>query len=339
VGGDDTVKLHVLYRSTGGENRKNRPAFYSKLLALASLTRALDALQTEYEIVFLNDGTIPNDRLTLMIAFGAALSICCGSNRASYRYALRLPRRRGWAPDDLVWFAEDDYLYRPESMTSFVSAAEALPDASYFSVYTEDRLDPGSSRWSPTLAPDGRATNDPDAIDVGGVRWYRAAGTTSSFGARVGTVVDDERLLRGAALSGGAWDYATCLAYQGFRPSAAEALVRLPDLAMPPRPLSHRIGRAGAQVIMDAVALSRPAGRHRRLVAADPDLATHLEEPFLSPGTDWAALAESTEEWLAETGGLPRQRRSAPRTPQAVPAPVVSAATTQPLRRPSVAAG
>jgi len=303
------VKLHVIYRSTGGENRKNRPAFYSKLIALASLARALDALQTEYEIVFLNDGEIPTDRLTLMVAFGAALAVACGSNRSSYRYALRLPRRRGWAPGDLVWFAEDDYLYRPDALTSFVTAATRLPDASYFSLYTEDRLDPSSTRWAPVLALEGRATGDPAAYDVDGVRWYRAAGTTSSFGARVATIVSDERLLRTAPFSGGAWDYATCLAYQGLRPSAAEALVRPPDGARPERSLPARVGRFGAQALMDAVALSRPARLRRQLFAADPDLATHMEEPFLSPGTDWAGLAEDTHRWLAASGGLPRARR------------------------------
>ena len=57
--------LHVVYRSYGGENAKGRPPYYSKLLALTSMVRAAELAGEHVHLVFLNDGTIPADRLAV----------------------------------------------------------------------------------------------------------------------------------------------------------------------------------------------------------------------------------------------------------------------------------
>jgi hypothetical protein len=43
--------LHVVDRSHGGENAKDRPRFYSKLLTLASLVRAAEEAGRPIELV------------------------------------------------------------------------------------------------------------------------------------------------------------------------------------------------------------------------------------------------------------------------------------------------
>jgi hypothetical protein len=146
------------------------------------------------------------------------VQVSCGSNRASLRRVLALPRERGWPGGDLVWFAEDDYLYSAHALAGVVTAARELPRADYFAVYSMLRFDRYATRSSPIIAGRVRADGDPDAVRLGPSRWYEAVSTTSTFGARVRTLLEDEWLLRSAPFVGGAFDHATCLTLQGYRP-------------------------------------------------------------------------------------------------------------------------
>ncbi len=218
------MRLYVVCRSVGQENAKNRPDFYGKTLSLASLLRSVENVGIPTRLVFANDGPIPPERLAMMSATGEVLPIRCGSNRASYRLVLRLPVARGWDPDDLVWFAEDDYLYTAGALAAVVAAAEKIPQADYFTLYSRLRFDPGATRRRPAFSPLDRSDGDPDAVEIGNVRWYRAVSSTSTFGAWVHTLTADQRLLRSVPFVGGAFDHATCLAYQGYRPFPLHAL-------------------------------------------------------------------------------------------------------------------
>jgi hypothetical protein len=295
------MRLYVVCRSVGSENAKNRPNFYSKTLALASLLRAVENVDIPTRIVFANDGPIPAERVALMASAGEVLPVRCGSNRSSYRLVLRLPRARGWAPDDLVWLAEDDYLYTADALSEVVAAAEKLPEADYFTTYSRLRFAPDATRRNPRFAGQDRADGDPGAVGIGRVRWYRAVSSTSTFGAWVQTLLADERLLRAAPFVGGAFDHATCLAYQGYRPFELAELGGEP-LEPGEHPAAKRLARAaaltGLRGALNVAALARPERARRVLVAPDPDLATHMEASYLAPGTDWAAEARAVEEWL-----------------------------------------
>src|SRR5262245_51017291 len=128
-------RLHIVYRSYGPENMKERPPYYSKLLALASLVQAAEDAGPPIEIVFLNDGPIPGDRLALMAAAGEVVSRSGLGLRGSLRAALALPIERRWPDEDLVWLCEDDYLYRDRAVRDLIAAADALPHADYLSLY------------------------------------------------------------------------------------------------------------------------------------------------------------------------------------------------------------
>ncbi|MBX6389003.1 MAG: hypothetical protein IRZ08_08390 [Frankia sp.] len=297
------MKLYVICRSVGSENKKNRPEFYSKTTALASLLRAAENVTIPLSLVFANDGPIPDDRLELMRRAGEVLPLRCGSNRASLRFVLRLPRLRGWDPDDLVWFAEDDYLYTADALSSLVAAAEKVPEADYFAMYSTLRFAPGATRGRPAIdSVRTRAQGDDTAIQIGRVRWYRAVSTTSTFGSWVRTITADEWLLRSAPFVGGAFDHATCLAYQGYRPFSLAELPGEPlqdgEQASTAKRLARRVALTGARGALNVVALARPEQSRRVLIAPDPDLVTHMEAGLLSPGTDWAAEAEAADAWL-----------------------------------------
>ncbi|OHV47999.1 hypothetical protein [Pseudofrankia sp. BMG5.36] len=299
------MRLYVVCRSVGSENAKNRPSFYNKTLALASLLRAVENVDIPTQVVFANDGPIPPERLAMMSGAGEVLPIRCGSNRSSYRLVLRLPRIRGWDANDLVWFAEDDYLYAADALAGVVAAAGKLPEADYFTIYSRLRFAPGATRRRPTISALDRAEGDDEAVPIDRARWYRAVSSTSTFGAWVHTIVADERLLRTAPFVGGAFDHATCLAYQGYRPFGLSELAGEPLDEPEEHPAVKRVARrvalTGVRSTLNAVALARPEHSRRVLVAPDPDLATHMEMGQLAPGTDWEAEVRSVEEWMHAT--------------------------------------
>jgi hypothetical protein len=298
--------LRIVYRSTGTENGKPRPEYYSKMLGLASLLRAADRLPFAPEIVFLNDGRVSDAVLDLQHDHGAVHGVDGGSNRRSFRAAVaRAAAVPAGGPDEIVWFAEDDYLYAPEAFTTLMAAAERFPVADYFSLYGSDALDASVPGRRPVMRPEKGAAGDPRARAAGAATWYRAHATTSTFGVRAPALRQDARLLRLMPWTGGAWDTATCLALQGYRPFRAADL--LPDAA-------GGVVRTGVRGLVRAGAGLRSARRESRRrvqLGADPELIWHMElldgttrtaPSALTARVDWGSLAIDTMFWAADRG-------------------------------------
>ncbi len=293
--------LHVIYRSYGGENMKGRPDYYDKLLALASLVRSFDEIETgSAELVFLNDGPIPADRLRLMQRSGEVIARSDLGLLGSLRTGRVLAGSRGWPRDDLVWFSEDDYLYLPAALGNLIDAAAAWPDASYFGLYAliGSRL-PSGKRFEDDLRVPKR-WRDSEARNVRGHPWRRALSTTSTFGARVGALADDQAMMRLMMRSGGAFDHTTCLIYQGYAPHPLGALVRSFRDPGSTTSLSRRLGALHLRMALNVyqAARSRRPSARRVLVSADPALITHLETEYMAAGTDWRAVADETRAWM-----------------------------------------
>jgi len=241
---------------------------------------------------------------------GEVVTIAAGSNRASYRAAVaREAAGAGEAGPELVWFAEDDYLYRPEALPALVAGAATVSDADYFSLYGSEAVDAAAPRTAPRPRALPGAEGDPAAVATGDVTWYRAFSTTSTFGVR--RLAQDARLLRLCPLTGGAWDHTTSLVLQGLSPFTPAELAA---------DLTGRGGAGGARSVLRGLArsvlaaraLRRPA-RRRVLLGSDPELVRHLELPTPHPrtpaspatqGFDWEALAGETIAW-AQARGLP----------------------------------
>ena len=290
--------LHVIYRSYGGENRKGRPDYYSKMLSLASLVRSFrEVAPGQAELIFLNDGPIPADRLRLMEMSGQVLARSKLGLRGSMREALALPTARGWPVSDLVWLSEDDYLYLPRALPDLIAAAEACSDAAYFGLYAliGSRLPSGGTFEDPARVPKGWRQSEP--VLVRGHAWRRALSTASTFGARVGPLVADRMMMLLAMRTGGAWDHTTSLMYQGFSPYPIRALRHSFHDAAGTNNWPHRAAVLVARLGLNVYQAARRA-TPVQLVAADPSLATHLETQYLAQGTDWRAAAEDTQSWL-----------------------------------------
>ena len=285
--------LHIISRSYAGENKKGRPDYYSKRLSLISLIQAFQRIKSgAAELIFVNDGPIPDDRLELMKASGDVVMRSRLGMQGSMRAILDLPVARSWPGDDLVWFAEDDYLYLPHAFVDLIAAAEAFPKASYFGLYAliGSRQPNGVTFDDPLRLP--RRWAESEVTIVNGHPWRRALSTTSTFGVRVGPLVEDLPMMKVAMQSGGAWDHTTCLMYQGYTPYPLKSLLGpLFDSKVAGAP--RRAGVFGARMGLNLYSLMRamkPA-KHRILVAPEPALITHLETEHLAVGTDWEAAA------------------------------------------------
>ncbi|MDN5932505.1 MAG: hypothetical protein L0I24_15805, partial [Pseudonocardia sp.] len=162
--------LRILHRSYGGDNTKPRPAYYSKLLALAAMLRAADALDVAPELVFINDGPMPDERLRVMERFGEVRWVRRGGSDAnSYREMLADENARAGQPDDLIWLAEDDYLYVPDALRQLVAGAAAT-DADYFTLYGSRAIDAERSGRTAVLRPEPAAEGTGQAVEVGAQR-------------------------------------------------------------------------------------------------------------------------------------------------------------------------
>ncbi|MGI8882335.1 MAG: hypothetical protein ACR2KJ_17845 [Jatrophihabitans sp.] len=289
--------LHVVYRSYGGENTKGRPAYYSKSLALASLIRAVEAADRPTEMVFVNDGPIPSDRLQAMKRTGEVITLPDVGAKRSFLAALAMPARRGWPARDVVWFAEDDYLYLPTAFCQLGRAADAAPAGDYFGLYALiDGVPPEGGRAPAWLtAPRSQRTAAPMMVD--GQCWRVALATTSTFGARVESVRVDRLAFALSMVTATAWDYTACLTYQGYQPFRWQRLAAEPRTVE--RTLKRRLRTNAAvpgRIAVNLLAL-RQRRRNRLIWAADPALCTHLESAHLARGTDWATLSDQTAAW------------------------------------------
>lgn len=302
------MTLRVVYRSYGGENKKGRPEYYSKLLALTSFVRAVEG--TGADLVFLNDGPVPLDRLRLMRQFGEVLERADLGMRGSYRTALAYPQAAQWASEDLVWFSEDDYLYTPGSFHCLHRAAETLSEVDYFALYASTPERPAKRDDEPPAhRPAGWKDLPPWEVD--GQRWVRIYSTTSTFGARVGALTQDIGIFRFCMVPHRTMlrDHDTGLLLQGYEPYSYRELFR------------GSVGRPGdgararlRELVLTPFHLAsnlrshRRAGRRRMMVAADPNLATHMEAGLEALSADWPAVARDTVRWGLDHGLLDEVR-------------------------------
>jgi hypothetical protein len=292
-----SVKLHVLYRSVATENMKGRPPWYSKDGSLVSLLRALEGCAELGRVVFLNGGEIPAHRLELMRSAGEIVEAERQPNYLAYPEAIRTILDVGFGEDELVYMAEDDYLYGPDAFSALATAADQLPADAYLALYAtiDGRLPNGDPIHSELRMP--RRRPRAESVEARGVTWREATSTTASVAARVSTFRADAALHSVAPRSGNWWDHAVMLSAGGHLPYRPRDLFR----GMDGQPLERRAKVLAWRLRISAAALPRVVSPHR-LFAPVPALATHAEADFLAAGVDWEAVAAEASEWAADRG-------------------------------------
>lgn len=295
------MRLHVIFRSYGGENRKPRPAFYDKRTALASLLMASESSTVDHEITFLNDGPVPDDLLELMKSSGVVAGEERLGHLSSYLRAIDIAVESSWPDTDLVLFSEDDYLYHPSALDQLAGAAMSIPETDYLSPYGSTVADLAGSDVIDRLPVGGM---EQPAWTVGEQTWVRGVAHTNTFAARLGVLRADRRLFRQATWplrKRVHWDTEVCLAYQGYRPFPWGPALR--DLVLPAGPgLERRLkswALAPFKVTLNLRSYRRPS--HRRLLALpDPSLAAHLEVGLVPASRDWESIEAASRAWLAD---------------------------------------
>ena len=299
------MALRLVYRSYGGDNKKNRPEYFDKRSCLLSFLHAVDQVAGETEIVFVNNGPIAEDRVRLMAAAGTIVDLPGVGVHASYASALDLALDGRWPDTDVVWFSEDDFLYRPEAFAALVDAAAALPQADYLGLY-------GSSPDAPHTQPGPglhrpRGWTDLPPWRVGDQEWIRFYSTTATFGAHIGALREDRGIFRWCTVPHrNMFRYHdTSLVCQGFEPHSYRRLGRDLVGGAPGTP-REKLREAFMAPFLLATNLRshRRPDRRRLLVGPRPNLATHVELGYMASGTDWAAVARGAREWGAHLSGV-----------------------------------
>ncbi len=282
--------LHAIYRSTGKVNTKPRPAGFSKRESLESFLSAWEAAgPATGDLLFLNDGPVPEGQLERMQASGRVVVRSAADAMGAYVAAMDLAFEQGWPDTDLVYFGEDDYLYRSDTFAALAAAAAALPEVDHFAPYATightmpngEPLHDGLRR--PRLGGEALATVD-------GVTWHHATSHTVSYAIRVGALRADRSLHLLALRAGGAWDHAMCLACAGRLPFTARELLD----PLPGARLQRRAKVTLWRLAMSAVALRRRVRGAHVIAAPRPALASHMEVGLMAAGSDWAPLHSRT---------------------------------------------
>ncbi|WP_369140792.1 hypothetical protein [Modestobacter versicolor] len=307
------MRLHVLYRSSGGENAKPRPPFHDKRVSLASFLRAVSTVP-DVDLTFVNNGPQPADRLELMQATGApVLQIVAPGGRASLRWALQHAMAADWADDDMVYLVEDDYLHTPDALARLDAAMRALPEVAYLMTYgSTPGLPVGTAEHYAEITPDDWRPGVPATVD--GRTWRPALAPTSTFAVRVGALREDYRLFLQAHLPYRSHylDLQLGLVWQGYEPyrwsDVAREAVGLRGGGLKGRLVG--ISEAPFKAAFNLRSHRRPS-RRRLVYVAEPNLATHVEVDLLAQGEDWEFIARDAQKWLDE--GAPGLDRAAVR--------------------------
>jgi hypothetical protein len=133
------VKIHFLYRSAPGDGKPDkRPDFFNKKNCLISFLNSLETLNDSEigEVIFINDGDLNPEIMSLMNSVKAGIINLNGiGNSESLKFCYKLIEDKKWENSDLIYFAEDDYLYRKEALRFLANAMIDLEKADYFTLY------------------------------------------------------------------------------------------------------------------------------------------------------------------------------------------------------------
>lgn len=296
------MPLRVLYRSYGGTNMKGRPEYFDKVRCLLSLLRAAERVGAQ--ITFVNNGPVPDHLVRLMRTAGEIVELPGLRMPKSFLAALQQATASDWPDETIVWYSEDDYLYRPEAFERLVALAAAAPAVDYFGLYAGT---PAHQLLREPLPSDGspRGWAQAAPVVVDDQAWVQVRNTTASFGARLGALRADERIFRLCSLPHRNMfrDQDIWRVTQGYSPYSYRALLR-DAVGLSGGTARQRLRESVMvpfRVATNLRAHRRPDHR-RTLLAADPNLVTHLEVGYIAPGRDWAAVAAETDEWARERG-------------------------------------
>lgn len=282
----------MLYRTYASDNNKRRPDWYDRAAALRSLLQAQQAAGVPVTVTFVVDRQMASELEALVRPEDRVLTITGGSAAGSFRACLGVAVELAVAAtsDTLFWFAEDDYVYRPEALAQLAAAVAGVEEADYFTLYVPD-----DSAWHaahPSQPFRELRADEQRCALVDGREWRRVRQTTSTFGVRRDALLEDHRLLRLGTTVGAPFDAATWVALQRLRPFPWRHLFADLDPHLSPRGLAKVPAKPVMRTVLNVVSTARRR-LPRVLLAPREDLAMHLERDLVPPGGGWDELGRS----------------------------------------------
>ncbi len=175
---------------------------------------------------------------------------------------------------EVVYFAEDDYLYLPGQFETMLNFLRDFPDADFISPYDHADYYSLPLHSTPQLSR-----------EYEGRRWHTAASTCLTFLTRKSTLAKTRRVFR---------------TYTHRNPDVCVWLSLTKQVVFNPRVIwkcfRERIALGGFVVVSWLYGWPQIlAGRRRKLWIPTPSIATHAEKQFLAPGVDWIAQFAAAE--------------------------------------------
>ena len=268
-----THELAVCYRIYPRVSGKPIFGFTDKLalvrLNLKSFKSALGGLKVKIWMILDNCPPSYQELATQLFAGTEVTFIGLGGegNEATFARQIELPANQPAA--ELVYFAEDDYLYLPSSIEQTVAFMRRHVGVEFATLY--DHADNYTKYIHQTRGAE---------IAEDGHRWRTVASTCLTFMARKSALVETSRVFQTFGHKNS--DLGVWLALTKFRAVNPWSFIRsLSDGLF--IACSHLLAwrHAWRQLLW---------GKRRSLWAPKPSLATHMELSGLAPGVDWEKI-------------------------------------------------
>ncbi|MBL7999235.1 MAG: glycosyltransferase family 2 protein [Candidatus Kapabacteria bacterium] len=247
-------------------------------LGVASLRRSLGHVRAKVWAIL--DGC-PDDYEQMMLRyFDAADLVILRSTAKSnaVTFSMQIDLLLEQTDADIVYFAEDDYLYRADSFAPMLDILRERTDIDFATPY--DHLD---YYTHPVHPPTARI------LTHGETYWRTATSTCLTFATRKATLRETQHVFRTFIQN----NYDTSIWF-----ALCKSTVWNPFMFL----------RSGMDILWLAKTfvkawLFTPAqllfGRRRTLVAPMPSIATHAEITGIAPAVDWQRVVEETERYIA----------------------------------------
>lgn len=170
--------IHVLLRQCSRVNSKPRPPWFSHELMFQRLLATMD---DTCRLVVMFDGN-PADHFVMRYSVDV-VQFSGGTDAASFRKTLAYARSQQgkWAPDDIVYFLEDDYLHRPGWPAVLAEAFQGSVGDTVSLYDHTDRYKDGAGGCN--------------LAHTGTCHWRTAISTTNTFAVRARTLFEDMEVL------------------------------------------------------------------------------------------------------------------------------------------------
>lgn len=183
--------MKIIYRIADVGYKKVKPDYISNENCLRNATAKFSNITHDWIIVADNVTSDTRNMIRKYIPDSNILDVSIGSGAGTFNYALDLALK--YNDDDIVYFLENDYIHKERSDVIIHEGINIGGD--YVSLYDHpDKYIPSSQGGNPFIEDDGGELTK--VYLTNSCHWKITNSTTMTFASMVGTLRDDEEILR-----------------------------------------------------------------------------------------------------------------------------------------------